>query len=477
MKRGALKATVPSSPSCQRKPYLYTAPRSADPFLSTACFEVVQSRRFKDPVVEVICSRREHRWFLVRSQYSTGSAVLADVEQLFVRSCGMPSFFAGHATESVMLTTSNTSSYNPPHRKSQQKSSSLSSTPGALMNGYSIDNSTGGKRIIDGVFISDANGLNPSLQSLPNGRSSGSTDSRERGRSKNENLFSTANGGGGNLAEKERESLAPVNGSMNHPIVEQAILPMSGNGEVAVTAGPRKLEIGPPAAINHHFAHTRAHSSSAPQSPISPCNSLSLLDAHPTPMDINQAALPINRFSSPSNFSATTTIPVTSSTASLPAGPARLQHRHTLQVPRLSTGSSSRDFSLPATNMSNDAIGDAGRSPVSHGIGRFSTTLGRRPTQSIHSDHYGDEVPPDHDMARRSETTRHKRVSRRHRKEEEEDDRVVVGTKVDMNHVNWVTSYNMLTGIRFTVSRTNAKIDRDLTDDDFDTRNKFSFDM
>ena len=90
---------------------------------------------------------------------------------------------------------------------------------------------------------------------------------------------------------------------------------------------------------------------------------------------------------------------------------------------------------------------------------------------------YVDEIPPDDDTARWTETIRQKRASRRQRKEEEEDDRVVVGTKVDMNHVNWVTAYNMLTGIRFTVSRINAKFDRELTDADFDAKHKFSFDM
>lgn len=53
----------------------------------------------------------------------------------------------------------------------------------------------------------------------------------------------------------------------------------------------------------------------------------------------------------------------------------------------------------------------------------------------------------------------------------------MVGTKVDQNHVNWVTAYNMLTGIRFTVSRTNAKLDRELTDADFEAKHKFSFDI
>ena len=88
-----------------------------------------------------------------------------------------------------------------------------------------------------------------------------------------------------------------------------------------------------------------------------------------------------------------------------------------------------------------------------------------------------EEIPQDADAARWTETVKQKRASRRKRKEEEEEDRVMVGTKVDQNHVNWVTAYNMLTGIRFTVSRTNAKIDRDLTDQDFDARHKFSFDI
>lgn len=90
---------------------------------------------------------------------------------------------------------------------------------------------------------------------------------------------------------------------------------------------------------------------------------------------------------------------------------------------------------------------------------------------------YLDEVPPDSDVAKWTEQIRQKRASRRRRKEEEDDEKVVVGTKVDIHHRNWVTAYNMLTGIRFTVSRTNAKLDRDLTEADFDAKHKFSFDM
>ena len=87
-----------------------------------------------------------------------------------------------------------------------------------------------------------------------------------------------------------------------------------------------------------------------------------------------------------------------------------------------------------------------------------------------------DDVPEDEDMQRWSEHIKAKRVSRR-RQDTEDDDKVLVGTKVEEGHVNFVTAYNMLTGIRFTVSRTNAKLDRELTDTDFPAKNKFSFDI
>ena len=89
-----------------------------------------------------------------------------------------------------------------------------------------------------------------------------------------------------------------------------------------------------------------------------------------------------------------------------------------------------------------------------------------------------DDVPEDEDATRWSEHIKAKRVSRRHgRQDTEEEDKVLVGTKVDEGHVNYVTAYNMLTGIRFTVSRTNAKLDRELSDADFKAKHKFSFDI
>ena len=388
----------------------------------------------------------------------------------------MPSFLAGLASESVVLATSDASPYDPPHRKSQDKVSSRSPSSGVLMNGYAADGAAGNKRIIDGVFLSDANGLNPSLQSLPNGRSSGSTDSKEQSRSRNDSNLSITNGMSNHVGT-ERQTPGSTVGVIKPDAVLERQPPVLGNGDAAQLAGPKRSESGQSVTISHHSGPTRAHSSSAPQDHSVHNTPWGQADTQPASLDAGLTGPPINRFSSPPNLSVSTT-PLASSAPTVHPGSVRLQHRHTLQVPRVSTHSTTRDFSLPTTSISNDLITDGDRSPATYGIGRVSTSLGRRLTRSIHSDQYGDEIAPDDDMARWTETIRHKRASRRQKKgEEEDDDRVVVGTKVDMNHVNWVTAYNMLTGIRFTVSRTNAKIDRDLTDADFDAKHKFSFDM
>jgi 1-phosphatidylinositol-4-phosphate 5-kinase len=99
----------------------------------------------------------------------------------------------------------------------------------------------------------------------------------------------------------------------------------------------------------------------------------------------------------------------------------------------------------------------------------------RRGTKTTQSDGNLDEAQTDEEAARWAEAIKQKRARRR--REDEDDERVIVGTKVDQNHVNYVTAYNMLTGIRFTVSRINAKMDRELTPADFDAKHKFSFDM
>jgi 1-phosphatidylinositol-4-phosphate 5-kinase len=186
--------------------------------------------------------------------------------------------------------------------------------------------------------------------------------------------------------------------------------------------------------------------------------------ALPQPSDL-QVPTSAHRVSSPPAFNHNAPSPA--------QHPYRLQQRHTLEVPKLST-SRARD----SLNNTDDVISASGRfSPTAKERRRGSISLVRRTTRSINSDMHLDEVPQDEDAARWAEHIRQKRASKRKRKEDEDEDRVVVGTKVDQHHVNWVTAYNMLTGIRFTVSRTNAKMDRDLTDADFDAKHKFSFDM
>lgn len=150
---------------------------------------------------------------------------------------------------------------------------------------------------------------------------------------------------------------------------------------------------------------------------------------------------------------------------------AGLRHRHTLQVPRTTSGRrSSRDHS-------EDAAYSSGRLSPTAGARRPSFNLGRRASRTNRSDTIPDEMNPDDDAARWAEAFKQRRASRRKRRDDDDDERVIVGTKVDQNHVNWVTAYNMLTGIRFTVSRINAKMDRELTPADFDAKHKFSFDM
>lgn len=148
-----------------------------------------------------------------------------------------------------------------------------------------------------------------------------------------------------------------------------------------------------------------------------------------------------------------------------------LRHRHTLQVPRsASARRNSRD-------QSEDAAYTSGRLSPTAGIRRTSMSLARRTTRTKESDSIVDEPNPDEDAHRYAEAIKQRRASKRRRRDDDDDERVIVGTKVDQNHVNWVTAYNMLTGIRFTVSRINAKMERELTPADFEAKHKFSFDM
>ncbi|KZO95403.1 SAICAR synthase-like protein [Calocera viscosa TUFC12733] len=53
----------------------------------------------------------------------------------------------------------------------------------------------------------------------------------------------------------------------------------------------------------------------------------------------------------------------------------------------------------------------------------------------------------------------------------------LVGNLIGEKHPNYILMYNMLTGIRIGVSRTQAKVKRPLTDEDYSAKHKYSFDI
>ncbi|KAG9064016.1 Phosphatidylinositol-4-phosphate 5-kinase [Linnemannia hyalina] len=82
--------------------------------------------------------------------------------------------------------------------------------------------------------------------------------------------------------------------------------------------------------------------------------------------------------------------------------------------------------------------------------------------------------------ARRSRMDALKKSSSRRlskRKKDDNDDRVMIGTPIGEDHVNYVLMYNMLTGIRVSVSRCQAKLQRPLVDEDFTSAHKLAFDI
>lgn len=387
----------------------------------------------------------------------------------------MPSVLSKYISEPVHLDSSNVSAYDPPHRTSTENSTIAKK----LTNGFPVEISGGIKRA-EGVFIGESDGVNSSLTSLPNGRSSDSTDSQAKTHSRSGSKSSMVNGYG-TTEDGGARDLAINKSPSRMNALDHTIASEHANGNTAYVPRPKSPESGQLGKGHNTKGHARGHSLSAPQSTNPHSAHLSSIEPSSSTSQSNWAPQDLSH--KPKNKLSTTLMPSNanqplagSPTTSLHPPAPRLSHRHTtLEVPRVSTSRTSRDFSLP--NTASDGGSESGRFSPAPRTPRASNTLVRAPTRSVHSDLYLDEVPLDGDIARWTETIRQKRASRRQRKEEEEDDRVVVGTKVDMNHVNWVTAYNMLTGIRFTVSRTNAKIDRELADADFDARHKFSFDM
>ncbi|PGH00987.1 hypothetical protein AJ79_08051 [Helicocarpus griseus UAMH5409] len=317
----------------------------------------------------------------------------------------------------------------------------------------------------------------PSLGSLGTGRSAVTPHGHDSVKSRNGSILSVTTGHG---REKERENgrLTPTphdglrngNRPMDIPVPET-----NGTGIVphvnGMSSGPRSTS--PKPLMNGDRTSSDDFASTEFTPPTSVMPSTSMLDGAVLTPPQEAPIHPGFRHSSPS-----APVRISSDAPSSPTTP-RLQQRHTLQVPKFTNGRrNSRDISSPHAITSDDSITSADRhfSPTS-GLRRASLSLGRRNSRSIASDLHPDDIPPEEDAARWAEMIKQRRASKRRRREEEDDDRVIVGTKVDQNHVNWVTAYNMLTGIRFTVSRTNAKMDRELTDADFEAKHKFSFDI
>ncbi|KAF7876729.1 hypothetical protein EAF04_001813 [Stromatinia cepivora] len=348
------------------------------------------------------------------------------------------------------------------------------------IDGASNGNGMTGRHQMNGDSHHDA-----TLNSLPNGRSSaGSWDYRSRS-SMNGSTYSvneqpngtTQNGrrspgpsnGFNRLSNGtgDRNSFASTNGTISNTIADASRpITTSDSEHQNRIPSPQPASNSQPAPNPQSTGPLTYQSPLLPSTPVAATNSLPVPE---TPARSTNNSSP-HRFSSPPAYPPPPASPSQNSLQH--PGSTQLKHRHTLEVPKVGPGRSSRD--------GNDAVFTSGRfSPTSVATGarRGSASINRRNTQSIHSNMPHEEVPPDEEALRWAEAVRQKRASKRRKKDEEDDDRVVVGTKVDQNHVNWVTAYNMLTGIRFTVSRTNAKLDRPLTDADFEAKHKFSFDI
>jgi 1-phosphatidylinositol-4-phosphate 5-kinase len=270
------------------------------------------------------------------------------------------------------------------------------------------------------------------------------------------------------VAEEGYFQHAVPNGKPNAPVKTTASWSAlaSPNAELAVNSTPqRSTSNASPMVPNSTLTPVKESSPAQPPSNTGPDGRL------------RAPGNTVHRASSPPAFHPPASM-MSNTQGSASAGrPDGLRQRHTLEVPKLATSRTSRDSQEHPIGSMEGVVSSTGRfSPNTPTKRRGSLQLARRVTRSINSDMHLDDVPQDEDVTLWTEHIKAKRASKKARVDTDED-RVVVGTKVDEHHVNWVTAYNMLTGIRFTVSRTNAKLDRKLTDADFDAKHKFSFDV
>lgn len=386
--------------------------------------------------------------------------------------------------------TSNTTngSHNRRSSAEQGRRSSEQATPAVdgLPGGWPHTPGANGLLMSNGIYKEGVGGQNGSVLSVPNGGagsdrapSAKSLALSMRSRRSASNLSATNLSDGG-----ERRSGEAVKEATTRPgAAEEGYFAMVPNGKPVAAprsplAKPVTVSIPNGETVDPSSGQSRSVSQGQVSIPMTPSSALPPLEES-SPQTGADGLLKIpgqqkhhrHRASSPPTFDANH-----QALTPIQSRPDRLVQRHTLEVPKVTRVS--LDGGPPSSVNSDAAVLSAtGRfSPTTPSRRRASLQLGRRNTRSIHSDMHLDEVQQDDDAARWAEHIRAKRASKKARADTD-DDRVVVGTKVDQNHVNFVTAYNMLTGIRCCVSRTNAKLDRDLTDADFEAKHKFSFDI
>lgn len=331
-------------------------------------------------------------------------------------------------------------------------------TPSALSNG-SVKEGIGGK---DGCVLSVPNGSGeraPSAKSVAlstrTRRSSGMDSEKKSGEVVKEDTRRPG------AAEEGYFTTIPngkPDGLPKAPLPRQA---GSGNADALPSTPNRTISATIPATSSYPLAPVKESSPALPSQQASSDGMLKPPSAHP------------HRASSPPAFSPGEALTVTKSR------PDRLVQRHTLEVPKVVTSHVSADGRDAASFGTDGVVLATGRfSPSTPTRRRGSLQLARRMTRSIHSysDMQLDQVPQDEDAARWTELVKAKRASKRQRADTD-DDRVVIGKKVEEGHQNYIRMYNMLTGIRFCVSRIHAKMDRELTDADFRQAQKYSFDI
>ncbi|KAF9355716.1 Phosphatidylinositol-4-phosphate 5-kinase [Mortierella sp. AD094] len=170
------------------------------------------------------------------------------------------------------------------------------------------------------------------------------------------------------------------------------------------------------------------------------------------------------------------TAPVSEPSAPLSGSPRRA---FTLETRRIRPGSQLLED--PATGLSRQPQipqGESSNRARRRQIYRRNTYSADLGSTSFHRS--DDEMELDElEEARRRMEALKKSSSRRmsKRKKDDDNDRVLIGTRIGEDHVNYVLMYNMLTGIRVSVSRCNAKPQRALVDEDFTAAHKLAFDI